>query len=278
MSKVFFCPVKINLTLRVLEKRENGYHELRSVFWKKTGTEVLCVSEAADGRQSLNVDGAKIEGRNLLDSVLEFALHKISVPPLAMKLRKCYPQGSGIGAGSGNAAALLMWLKDEYGLNFTAEEAAELGADVAVLAQDNVLSFAEGIGEKLTPVNMEIKLPWLIVFPKWSSSTAAAYRSLDDSRRGFKMRDFSSEADEIITRLASGRRAGLLPNDFLCAAMAEHPEYTDIFKSADRNGALAWGMCGSGSAAFVIADGNILDITEEELRSKEFVYATERLD
>ncbi len=279
MNETIVCPVKINLTLRILGQKEDGYHELRSVFWKKNGAECLSVEKTDSNRHIIDVIGAKISGKNLLDSVLEFAAEKISVPPLSLKLSKRYPQGSGIGAGSGNAAALLLWLRDNCGFNFTAEEAAKLGADVAVLTRDSALNFACGIGEKLTPVKADIKLPWLLVFPKWTASTPEAYCALEKSRNGrFETVDYEAEANGIIDRLMRGERAGLLPNDFIANAVKEHPQYNDFFNIAERQGSLAWGMCGSGSAVFAAAPADTLDNIEYELGSKEFVLATERLD
>lgn len=274
-----YCPVKINLTLHVLGRRSDGYHELRTVFWKKAGAELLDVRRAESGKGSITVEGAEIQGKNLLDSVLEFASRKISVPPLEIKLSKRYPQGSGIGAGSGNAAALLVWLKENCGLTYTSDEIAKLGADVLTLAQDNTLNYAEGAGEKLSPIAEEIKLPWLLVFPKWSSSTPAAYRKLDEYRGDFcpEDADFAAEASGIVKKLLQNGRAGLLPNDFLAPALCEHPEYNTAFGIADGEGALAWGMCGSGSAMFFTAQDETLDRLEKIFAAQDFVLAAERL-
>lgn len=274
-----YCPVKINLTLHVLGRRSDGYHELRTVFWKKAGAELLDVRRAESGKGSITVEGAEIQGKNLLDSVLEFASRKISVPPLEIKLSKRYPQGSGIGAGSGNAAALLVWLKENCGLTYTSDEIAKLGADVLTLAQDNTLNYAEGAGEKLFPLAEEIKLPWLLVFPKWSSSTPAAYRKLDEYRGNFcpEDADFAAEARGIVKKLLQNGRAGLLPNDFLAPALCEHPEYNTAFGIADGEGALAWGMCGSGSAMFFAAQDETLDKLEKIFAAQDFVLAAERL-
>ena len=274
-----YCPVKINLTLHVLGRRSDGYHELRTVFWKKAGAELLDVYRAESGKGSITVEGAEIQGKNLLDSVLEFASQKISVPPLEIKLSKRYPQGSGIGAGSGNAAALLVWLKENCGLTYTSDEIAKLGADVLTLAQDNTLNYAEGAGEKLSTIAEEIKLPWLLVFPKWSSSTPAAYRKLDEYRGNFcpEDADFAAEASGIVKKLLQNGRAGLLPNDFLAPALCEHPEYDIAFDIADREGALAWGMCGSGSAMFFAAQDETLDRLEKIFGAQDFFLAAERL-
>jgi len=279
MGTTLNCPVKINLTLHILDRRADGYHELRSVFWKKTANERLTVERAATA--SLDVDGAKIDGKNLLSSVLEFASDKIDIPPLSLKLCKKYPQGSGIGAGSGNAAALLCWLNENCGLTFSSEEAAKLGADVAVLAQKNALHYAEGVGEKLTVMPEIEGLHWLLVFPKWSSNTAAAYAKLDAIRNQKEKipYDYLNEAASLIQKLAAHKQTGLLPNDFLKVAMTEHKEYAQAFNIAEQTGALVWGMCGSGSSMFFVSENmNIIEEIDSILCKESWTALSEKLE
>ena len=280
MADLLFCPIKINLTLHVLQKRADGYHELRSLFWKKTGAEALTVALSTNGKNSLEVQGAKIAGKNIIDSVLEFASQKITFPPLSIKISKRYPQGSGIGAGSGNAASLLSWLATHYFLSCTPKELASLGADVSVLAQDLPLQFATGIGEILEPLKINLQLQLLLAFPVWSSSTALAYRQLDEcANEKFEPLDYKMEAQNVAEKLSKGNSLGLLANDFLPPAMKMHPEYYKIFDIAEYCDTLAWGMCGSGSAAFMLSnDTEKLNKAEYELKKCAFITLTERLD
>lgn len=279
MADIVRCPIKINITLHIFDRRTDGYHELRSVFWKKTGNETISIENT--NIASLDVNGAKIEGKNLLSSVIEFTSDKINVPTLSLKLCKKYPQGSGIGAGSGNAAALLLWLKENCGLEFSAGESAKLGADVSVLAQVSAVHYAEGVGEKLVELPELEGLHWLLIFPKWSSNTAEAYGKLDKIRNGcaIELSDFFSEAQILLKRLEAHDKVGLLPNDFLKVAMKEHDEYSKTFEIANEFGALAWGMCGSGSAIFIVSDEmEKLVKIENKLGEEKWVASTERLD
>ena len=105
MADVIRCPIKINLILRVFSKLPNGYHEIYSLFWQKTAAERLTIRPKYDEiiGDSLNIEGMKIEGENLVTKALAAARKRAEIPPLDVELEKFFPAGSGIGAGSGNA-------------------------------------------------------------------------------------------------------------------------------------------------------------------------------
>lgn len=256
MADVIYCPVKINLILRVYSKLPNGYHEIYSLFWQKTAAERLTICPKYDEiiGDSLNIQGMKIDGENLVTKALAAARKHKSIPPLELTLEKFFPAGSGIGAGSGNAGALLRLLAAGYGARLGSEETARLGADVAFLASENVMAEARGVGEKMTPFAPPFDFRWLLVFPKWSSGTKEAYAKLDALREARGARRKADEAADMrkIEALARGERAGLLPNDFYEVSAAEHAEYAEAEKTAEASGARGWGLCGSGSAFFAL--------------------------
>ena len=259
MDSVLICPVKINVTLRILKRRPDGYHELFSSFWKKNGTERLTIREVCGENiaDRLKTTGALIRGENILTKVLTAARKDgAHIPALEMLLEKDYPQGSGIGAGSGNAAALACFLKNRYGAFGDRREIAKLGADVAFLADGADISYAGGIGERLEPQEGVGGLCWILAFPRWQSNTAEAYAALDRQRNSDSPELTAAdlcrrEADVILAKLRNGEKAGLLPNDFLPVARAQHPEY-DAALDAAADDSLACGLCGSGSAVFAV--------------------------
>lgn len=259
MADVIRCPIKINLILRVFSKLPNGYHEIYSLFWQKTAAERLTIRPKYDEiiGDSLNIEGMKIEGENLVTKALAAARKRAEIPPLDVELEKFFPAGSGIGAGSGNAGAMLKLLAAKYGARLSAEETARLGADVAFLASDHVMAEARGVGEKMTPFAPPLDLRWLLVFPEWSSGTKEAYAKLDALRetRG-ERRNVETAADmRLVAALARGERAGLMPNDFYEVSAAEHAEYAAAERTAETTGARGWGLCGSGSAFFALYVG-----------------------
>ncbi len=258
MAVTISSPVKINLILRVYSKLENGYHEIYSLFWQKMSEEKLTIQKKYGEitGDSLNITGIKIEGVNLVERVLAAARKRGEIPPLAVTLEKIFPAGSGIGAGSGNAGALLKWLAASYGAALGADETAALGADVTFLASDWEFAEARGIGERMKPFPKPFDFVWLLVFPLWSSSTGEAYAKLDARRaEGAHSRvergRGSSDMRQVLS-LARGGVAGLLPNDFYPQAAAEHKEYLAAEKIAESTGARGWGLCGSGSAFFAL--------------------------
>ena len=249
MADVIRCPIKINLILRVFSKLPNGYHEIYSLFWQKTAAERLTIRPKYDEiiGDSLNIEGMKIEGENLVTKALAAARKRAEIPPLDVELEKFFPAGSGIGAGSGNAGAMLKLLAAKYGARLSAEETARLGADVAFLASDHVMAEARDVGEKMTPFAPPFDLRWLLVFPEWSSGTKEAYAKLDALReaRG-ERREAATAADmRLVEALARGERAGLMPNDFYEVSAAEHAEYAAAERTAETTGSRGWGLCGS---------------------------------
>lgn len=254
MADVIRCPIKINLILRVFSKLPNGYHEIYSLFWQKTAAERLTIRPKYDEiiGDSLNIEGMKIEGENLVTKALAAARRRAEIPPLNVELEKFFLAGSGIGAGSGNAGAMLKLLAAKYGARLSAEETARLGADVAFLASENVMAEASGVGEKMTPFAPPFDFRWLLVFPKWSSGTKEAYAKLDALREASGVRRGTDDAADmrLIAALARGERAGLLPNDFYEVSASEHAEYAEAENMTESSGARGWGLCGSGSAFF----------------------------
>jgi 4-diphosphocytidyl-2-C-methyl-D-erythritol kinase len=255
------CPIKLNLTLRVLSKRCDGYHEISSLFWRLRSPESLeaCFSS---GKDVLSVFGDDIPGENIVIRAIRHIRDVCgddAFPPADLRLYKRIPMGSGLGAGSGNAAAVVGLFRRIYcGIKDAALDLVSVGADVAFLAGEHEVALVRGMGEVLERLNGRPKTAVALFFPHWRSDTRRAYESLDEAReRGVAVIVSESEArDEAISVfgfLKDGRRIGLLPNDFLYCVGHER-EYGEISALADESGALAWGLCGSGSAYFALFD------------------------
>ncbi|WP_455599055.1 GHMP family kinase ATP-binding protein [Cloacibacillus sp.] len=225
---------------------------------------------------SLDVEGMPIMGENLVTKALLTARkYTAGIPPLKIRLKKFFPAGSGIGAGSGNAAALLGWLRENFALKMTAEQIGKLGADVAFLASGSEIAEARGVGELLTPAGEAPKLGWILAFPKWGSNTKEAYAKLDamrDDAGGYyapTAEEIAKESAEYLEKLQNRRCNGRLPNDFFPVLAAEHREYGIAEEIAAATGACGWGLCGSGSAFFGLYDSS------EAARGAEKIYDNE---
>ncbi len=256
MTASISSPIKINLILRVFSKLPNGYHEIYSLFWQKNGREKLTIHRKYDEitGDSLRITGMDIAGDNLVVKALAAARGHKDIPPLDITLDIFFPTGCGIGAGSGNAGALLKWLEAEYRVKLKTEEKAQLGADVAFLASGDVMAEAHGIGERMTAVTPPFDYKWLLVFPRWRSGTKEAYVKLVALREGRKAAGDGGGAFDarVIEALSRKEKVGLMPNDFYEVSVSEHREYVEAEKTADATGARGWGLCGSGSAFFAL--------------------------
>jgi len=274
------CDIKINLTLRVFGRRADGYHDICSLFWRLRSPETVEVFFGADC-DSLEVVGAEIPGENILVRTRRHIREVCggeTLPSIAIRLYKHLPIGGGVGAGSGNAAALIKLLRAAFGFGGNPlPDIASLGADVAFLASAHSLAIARGTGEVLEGMGENLWLTAVIFFPEWSADTAGAYRVLDEARTSGRVAitgtdEAGEEALSVLERLKDGRRVGTLPNDFVAVAGHES-QYGMLSGLSSESGALAWGLCGSGSAYFSLfrpgdAECGIKSIVET-IREKE---------
>ena len=253
-------PAKLNLTLRIVGKRNDGMHYIGSLYMRLPSMEKLTfriIDRDNVSQDLIRIHGQVLKGKNILERVLEMAREKTpGLPFMEMGIWKSIPPGSGLGAGSGNAAVLARWLANEFGIAFSTSDICELGADVPFLFEGSALSFRSGVGE--IPVEGEFGLSGsfstFVVIPAWSSDTGTAYKMADDlyRERGWPLtvEEALREAESLTSSIARGERPGLLPHDFAPVLLKSRPEYRDLFKVAESAGSIAWGISGSGSALF----------------------------
>lgn len=246
-------PIKINLSLRVLARRDDGYHDIRTIFWRLTSPELVSVDDSAD-EDSVICVGANIIGENIVAR----AMHKLRANgtklPHGLKITiyKHLAQGGGLGAGSGNAACILDMYRYLSGEDVM-DIARELGADVSFLTSGYSVADAGGIGDELIPLGDGPRLAAVILMPTWTTSTADAYAQIDSRRERGLSRAISEEeairdGERVLDALRSGKDVGLLPNDFI-DVQGDGVEWCEkLFDAAERSHAAAWGLCGSGSS------------------------------
>ena len=267
MEYILPCPSKVNLTLRITGIRKDGMHNIGSLFYRLPSAEKLtlrCKETDNVSKDIIRVHGQVIAGRNILDNVLESArIFSPQLPAMEIDLWKEIPPGSGLGSGSGNAAALARWLSDEAGVNFSRESISDLGSDVPFLFDGDSLSFRSGKGTDLIPgfPKPVFRHSVLIMIPGWASPTREAYRIADEVYRdsGWPCTDEAAieEGQRVAAAIENGEEIGLLPNDFIRVILKDRPEYSLFFKRAENSGAFAWGIGGSGSAFFCLFRGKV---------------------
>ena len=178
---------KVNLYLDIVGVREDGYHEIESLFYPLPAPcDVLTVTEGGEGLRLTCSDPALAAGQNILTRAWEgFAAATGFAPGLDLHLQKGIPMGAGLGGGSSDAAALLRWLNERAGAKAMSRDelaalALTLGADVPFFLQAGP-AWVTGIGERLEPVPMDLgEYVILVVCPGVHVNTAWAYRRYDE--------------------------------------------------------------------------------------------------
>ena len=259
MYKEEFSPCKVNLSLRITSIRDDGFHDLVSLFYKIRKVERLTISEITSNnvKDDIICHNFNIPQQNIIEKVLSILRGEgWNIPPLEIEILKELPPGTGLGGGSGNASALLNWLGKRYSIHIPPERSRTIGADVAFLNSRYSCALVSGIGDQFVPRSIIPGLVFVIFIPQWTSGTVESYRNVDMwyKTQGFPLRKpaAEAEADAIVARLNKRLRWGCLPNDFLPVLIHEWPEYLHLFDSLDKTDALAWGITGSGSASFAI--------------------------
>ncbi|MBA2125803.1 4-(cytidine 5'-diphospho)-2-C-methyl-D-erythritol kinase [Hyphomicrobium methylovorum] len=187
MTKTEFAPAKINLTLEILGRRADGYHELRSlVAFAETARDVLHLSHGDTGETVVTGPFASgLTGANLIDKAVAafFAADASPAGKIKLKLEKNLPVASGIGGGSADAAAALRLLAETFSTSANRDLtalAATLGADVPVCVRSRA-AIMTGVGEQIAPMDLPETLHAVLANPLSdvpSNKTAAVFQSL----------------------------------------------------------------------------------------------------
>ena len=201
-STQFLAPAKLNLFLHITGRRQDGYHELQTVFQLLNFGDRMAFEVSNDGILSLHLSSSEsvktdtpLEN-NLVTSAAQLLRLEAGNPLLgaSISLQKRLPSGAGLGGGSSNAAICLAALNQLWELNLSTDElckiGVKLGADVPVFIRGKS-AWAEGIGERLSPV--ELGDSWyLVVSPKCSVSTVEVFchEHLTRNSPAIKMADF----------------------------------------------------------------------------------------
>ncbi|CAN5612334.1 4-(cytidine 5'-diphospho)-2-C-methyl-D-erythritol kinase [soil metagenome] len=244
---------KVNLDLRVLGTRPDGYHELRTVFQTIELHDTLTCSERAGPFVlKCRTPGIPLDSSNLVwraAAALWRALGRAGDPcDTTIVLDKAIPMQAGLGGGSADAAAALFALAKLWGgapLTLLREVGAVIGADVAFCLSGGT-ALGLGRGEEIYPL-VDLPPHWIvIVLPPFGVSTAEAYGWYDEDRAaGLR------EARELqVLPVPWPSRAAQMVNDLEPPVVRRHPEITAIKTALREAGAAAAAMSGSGSAVF----------------------------
>ncbi len=183
MAAKVLAPAKINLVLRVLRRRPDGYHEIYSIFQKVTLFDRLEIEFRNDEKITLEVFGEELpedESNLCVKAAKVYREKSLQRFGLNIRLEKKIPVGAGLGGGSSDAAAVLLFLERHFGTlgeKKLFEVGRSLGADVCFFLSPYSTALGRGIGDRLSP--WPTYPAWyLILCPKLQISTAWAYQNL----------------------------------------------------------------------------------------------------
>ena len=233
------APAKLNLFLHVTGRRADGYHELQTLFQLIDLCDTITISLRADGRIERPAGPADVAPEADLTLRAALALQRQTGTPLGadLRVRKRIPQGAGLGGGSSDAATTLLALNELWGCRLGLDELARLalplGADVPVFVQ-GFSAWAEGVGERLTPVS--VPAAWyVIIYPGVALSTREVFQSPELTR--------NSPLITIRAFFQSGGR-----NDCEPVVRARSPEVAEALDWLAREGSAR--LTGTGSCVF----------------------------
>ena len=186
----FPSPAKLNLFLHIVGRRDDGYHELESIFQFLDFGDTIEIKVTDNNKIDLltPVEGVENQDNLIVKAALLLQKNTRNTFGAQIKITKILPMGGGLGGGSSNAATVLLALNALWNTNLTNEKLAEigltLGADVPIFIH-GFAAFAQGVGEKLTQVTPK-EYWYLISKPNCSISTASVFTSVDLPRTPIK--------------------------------------------------------------------------------------------
>jgi 4-diphosphocytidyl-2-C-methyl-D-erythritol kinase len=267
---------KINLGLRVLRRRHDGFHDIETVMMPVRGLHdtvsvealttpatyvpltpppypapppVFSIASMLEVSGTVALDDVPPE-QNICMRALRLLQREYGIGEALIRLHKQVPTGAGLGGGSADGAAVLRAADREFALELSDEElqrlAARLGSDVPFFTGDRSL-LCEGRGEMMSPVEVDLAGLWLVIVkPTVKVSTARAYADVTPREDG------PSVAGILLRPVGEWRHE--LRNDFEDSIFALHPELGELKLALYEVGALYAQMSGSGSAMYGLFD------------------------
>ena len=250
---------KVNIGLKVLSLRKDGYHDIVTIFQEINLFDIIYISINPLGCNfNSNVNWLINDKSNLCITAYEAMKKIFDINGINIDLTKNIPRGSGLGGGSSNAASVLKGIRQLYDLNISDNEleniASEIGADVPFFIRGSIL-LGEGIGDRLTPLKINIKGKYLIIIPEVIINTFWAYsqfkKNLDSSLSSINFAGLS------IGKTISLDMLKLFENDFESIVVPTYPEIGKIKEKLHALGARYASLSGSGSTVFGIFNDDV---------------------
>lgn len=257
---VVFAPAKINLGLKVLPKREDGFHNLESIFQTLSLKDKITVQELEGyGECFVHCDNMVLPEKNTLNAAYEAFCDSVNIPvhSVDIKLEKNIPSGGGLGGGSSDAAALVRVLEKITQITLSEDAldkiASRVGSDVFFFlhcgADIDGCAVVTGRGEFVKVIEKRQDLHFVLAFPEVSSSTKEAYALVDELYEREKQVIYP-DLDKLENIYNLPAKNWTFVNTFTPALQIKFQEIKDILKKVADTGADFCDMTGSGSTVF----------------------------
>lgn len=248
---VQFPNCKINIGLYIERKRDDGFHDIKTVFYPVKFNDTLEVKKAEGNFTSMEIFGLPIEGEisnNLCIKAYNLLHRDFSLPPVKIELLKKIPTGAGLGGGSSDAVSTLKILNEIFELNLSKNQlykyANKLGSDCAFFIENKPL-LASGRGDVLREIDFSLKGYSIVLMkPNIKVDTSWAYKLI-------KPRNTSSDLLNLIKSPAENWKNSI-SNDFEEVVFKYFPVIGNLKEMLYSKGAIYASMSGSGSAVFGI--------------------------
>ena len=247
---VSFPNCKINLGLHIVRKREDGFHDLETVFYPIPMCDALEIITTEEKETTIHNTGIAIDNAsdNICLKAYNLLKKDFALPTVTIHLHKAIPVGAGLGGGSADGAFTLLLLNKKFNLNLSEEilikYALQLGSDCPFFIK-NVPSFATQRGEVLTPINLDLSAyKMVVIHPAIHINTGWAFSKITPHSNR------QSVSDIIEKPLENWR--GILVNDFEEAIFEQYPSIRKLKESLYEQGALYASMSGTGSSVYGI--------------------------
>ncbi|MSR78160.1 MAG: 4-(cytidine 5'-diphospho)-2-C-methyl-D-erythritol kinase [Candidatus Omnitrophica bacterium] len=254
-------PSKLNLYLKIIRRRSNGYHELVTLFHRISLCDTLRIQKkpkefflrCSDPRLSCGEDNLITRAYRELQNIFP------KLGGVSVNLTKRIPMGGGLGGGSGNAASFLLGMKKLYSLPVSRMQlvqiAVRLGADVAFFIYDTSTAIGRGVGEKLKLVPNKIKHWFVLVISREELSTKQVYQALPRKLPAVSLTKVSRVVTMIsnfFSRKNSHQISQLFANDLEAPAFQLRPSIRQTLLRFHPLGVTFSGMSGSGPTVFAM--------------------------
>jgi len=255
-----FPNAKINIGLRITDKRPDGFHNLQSCFYPVGWTDVLEIIPADQfgfASSGITIPGDEPGRADTNLCVRAYKLLKADypgLPPVQMHLHKIIPIGAGLGGGSADAAFALKSLNERFGLNLTADQlenyARQLGSDCAFFIRNQPVYCTEK-GDVFSEIAVDLTgYHILLVYPNLAISTAEAYAGVRPQQPDVPLRD------QLLEPVSTWHKT--VHNDFEDSLFPKYPVLPAIKQQLYEAGAVYASMSGSGSTLYGIFDAPVV--------------------